>query len=207
MNEYHKIQTLFKRDPKTNYKTLLNEYSKPEFEYLKDNLWVFTEKVDGMNWRIKFNGTDFEYAGKTDKAQLPGDLVNTLNLHIHSKITLIREIFGNAPACLYGEGYGAGIQKGGIYRKDKAFVLFDVMINNCWLKRTDVQDIAIKLGVNIVPFVGYGSLQNMVELVKLGFKSHWGNFIAEGIVARPAVELVDRYGKRIITKLKDKDFK
>lgn len=29
---------------------------------------------------------------------------------------------------------------------------------------------------------------------------------AEGIVARPAVELVNRYGERVITKLKTKDF-
>ena len=48
MTQYHKIQSVFKRDPNTKFKTLLEgEYSIPEFEYLKDNEWVFTEKVDG----------------------------------------------------------------------------------------------------------------------------------------------------------------
>ena len=48
MIQYHKIQTVFKRDPETKFKTLLmGEYSLPEFEYLKNNEWVFTEKIDG----------------------------------------------------------------------------------------------------------------------------------------------------------------
>jgi len=46
----------------------------------------------------------------------------------------------------------------------------------------------------------------MIAMVKEGFNSQWGNFIAEGIVARPSCELLDRRGNRIITKLKYKDF-
>ena len=53
MKEYHKIQTVFKRDPSTNHKTLLmDDYSLPEFEYLKNNHWIFTEKIDGTNIRV-----------------------------------------------------------------------------------------------------------------------------------------------------------
>jgi hypothetical protein len=46
----------------------------------------------------------------------------------------------------------------------------------------------------------------MEKYCEEGFKSHWGDFIAEGIVARPKVELKTRAGHRIITKLKYKDF-
>ena len=46
----------------------------------------------------------------------------------------------------------------------------------------------------------------MVENVKKGFISKWGDFQAEGIVARPQVELKARNGKRVITKIKNKDF-
>jgi hypothetical protein len=46
----------------------------------------------------------------------------------------------------------------------------------------------------------------MVKICNKGFESQWGDFIAEGIVARPQVELRDRAGHRIITKLKHKDF-
>jgi hypothetical protein len=42
--------------------------------------------------------------------------------------------------------------------------------------------------------------------VGCGVKSWWGDFDAEGIVARPQVELFTRAGHRIITKLKCKDF-
>jgi len=50
MNKYHKISTVFKRDPENNFKTLLfGEFATPELEYLQDNMWVFTEKVDGTN--------------------------------------------------------------------------------------------------------------------------------------------------------------
>lgn len=43
---YPKIQGLFKRDPKT-HKFILWDYSLPEFEYLANNEWWCTEKVDG----------------------------------------------------------------------------------------------------------------------------------------------------------------
>ena len=35
---------------------------------------------------------------------------------------------------------------------------------------------------------------------------HWGEFQAEGIVARPRVTLFSRNGERIITKVKCRDF-
>ena len=46
----------------------------------------------------------------------------------------------------------------------------------------------------------------MIQLTKKGFNSDWGNFKAEGIVARPKMELFARNGERIITKIKHKDF-
>lgn len=46
----------------------------------------------------------------------------------------------------------------------------------------------------------------MIHEAEKGFKSQWGDFIAEGIVARPMTELKNRNGSRIITKIKHKDF-
>ena len=62
------------------------------------------------------------------------------------------------------------------------------------------------LGIQVVPIIGAGTLGEMVAMTKDGFQSQWGNFIAEGIVARPSVELNTRNGQRIITKIKHKDF-
>ena len=205
MKEYHKIQTVFKRDPVTNHRTLLmGEYSLPEFEYLKDDEWVFTEKVDGTNIRVIWDGNMVLFGGKTDRAQIPTHLLNKLNQMFYA--AQFEGIF-DGPACLYGEGYGAKIQKGGgNYRQDQSFVLFDIRIGDWWLKREDIENIAQKLNIDIVPVLGLGTLIDMVIAVRKGFNSQWGDFLAEGIVARPVIELQTRSGQRIITKIKHKDF-
>ena len=207
MKEYHKIQTVFLRDPKTNFKTLLNgQFAMPEFEYLQNNGWVFTEKVDGTNIRVMFDGEEITFGGKTDNAQIPGLLINRLNETFLPKLDKFRAVF-TGPTCLYGEGYGVKIQKGGgNYRPDQDFVLFDVKCGDWWLQRKDVEDVQVTLGLDIVPIIGQGTLIEMVEMVKAGFDSTWGSFRAEGIVARPLTELMTRGRHRIITKIKQKDF-
>lgn len=214
MKEYHKIQSMFKRDMANQGKMLFDQWTLPEFEYLKDNPWVFTEKVDGTNIRVMFDGGEITYNGKTDNAQLPGDLIQTLHKMFDSKLDLFKETFnakegyepGMTEVYFYGEGYGAGIQKGGCYRPDKSFVMFDIKIGEVWLQREDVEEIAKKFEVDIVPVIGEGTLMEAIETVKKGFKSTWGDFIAEGIVARPKVELKTRRGDRMITKIKHCDF-
>lgn len=214
MEQYHKIQSLFKRDQKG--KMLFDKYSLPEFEYLKNNLWEFTEKVDGTNIRIMYSNGELSFGGKTDNAQIPTKLVNRLNelfkvQYFYSLFQAIEQDDGweYPEVCLYGEGYGAKIQAGGgnYNPTGVSFVLFDVKIGGWWLKREDVEDIAKKLGIEVVPIIGVGDLATMELFCREGFKSQWGDFIAEGIVARPTVELRDRAGHRIITKLKYKDFK
>lgn len=204
MKEYHKIQTIFKRDLKG--KIIESEYSCPEFEFLKDNEWIFTEKVDGTNIRIMFDKNQITFGGKTDNAQIPSFLVKYLQDKFLPQIDKFKEIFTNS-VCLYGEGYGAKIQKGGgNYRQDQSFVLFDIKIADWWLQRPDIITIATKMKIDVVPIIGRGTLQTLIDKVKGGIKSTWGDFLAEGIVARPATELKTRSGERIITKLKFKDF-
>ena len=207
MREYQKIQTIFKRDEKGHI--LLGAWSLPEFEYLQDNIWTFTEKVDGTNIRVGWDDEDITFAGKTDKAQIPTFLLQRLQ-EIFKEKQIFRSIFplgGGVRACLYGEGYGKRIQKGENYIKDGVdFVLFDMLVGDIFLKREDVEDIASKFGIKVVPIVGEGTLNQMIEIVRNGFNSAWGNFLAEGIVARPKVELRDRRGFRVITKIKHRDF-
>ena len=72
MKQYHKIQSVFKRDPANNHKTfLMGEWSTPALEYLADCQWEWTEKVDGTNIRVILNDSGVvEFRGKTDRAQL-----------------------------------------------------------------------------------------------------------------------------------------
>ena len=209
MNEYHKIQTVFKRD-QTTKKIIEGDFTFPEFEYLKDNLWTFTEKVDGTNIRVMWNGESVVFGGKTDNAQIPVNLLYALQAMFEGmpNKAKLAEVFGDSKeVCLYGEGYGPKIQAGGgNYRKDASFVLFDVKIGPWWLKREDVDGIAKKLGIDSVPTVGEGTLTEAIELVRKGQKSIWGDFTAEGLVVRPKVELMCRNGGRLITKIKHRDF-
>ena len=212
MNKYHKISTVFKRDPENNFKTLLfGEFATPELEYLQDNMWVFTEKVDGTNIRVQYDyDGEVHFRGKSDNAQIPAFLIDKLQSMFDSdsmKTMFSGDKLNGLTACLYGEGYGAKIQKGGgNYRQDQSFVLFDIKIGEWWLKREDVEDIGNKLNIDVVPIIGIGTLHRMIRMAQEGFKSTWGDFLAEGIVARPKIELKTRSGQRIITKIKYKDF-
>lgn len=210
MTEYHKIQTVYLRDPETKFKTLLlGQYAEPEFAYLADNEWVFTEKVDGTNIRVMVSmaGGPITFGGRSDNAQIPAFLIERLQERfLADGGSALRTAFPGG-ACLYGEGYGARIQKGGgNYRPDADFVLFDVRIGNWWLHRAAVEEVSAKLSLDIVPIVGRGALPALVEMARGGVTSQWGGFAAEGLVARPAIELATRAGKRIITKIKTRDF-
>jgi len=211
--KYHKILSLFKRNIGGDNKFIIGEWTTPELKYLKDNQWTFTEKIDGMNIRIMWDGKDTVFAGRSDNAQLPYNLIQKLDGYFKTEEQRkkLSEIFPEEEelsVVLYGEGYGAKIQKGGgNYIPDGVdFVLFDVWINGIWLERHNVKDVANKLGIKVVPIVGYGTLDKAIELVKDGFNSEWGDFLAEGIVARPSVEMLTRRKERIITKVKYRDF-
>ena len=205
--EYPKIQSVYFRDPATNFKTfLMDQWAKEEFGYLRDLDWIWTEKVDGTNVRIVWEGaSSVRFAGKTDNASLPPFLLDYLRCAFTT--AYLAKCF-DGPAILYGEGYGAKIQKGGgLYRSDVGFILFDVFCGDVWLTRESVEDIAKKMFIPVVPIAGVGTLVSAVDLAKEGFKSLIAQAReAEGLVMRPAFELRDRNGHRIITKVKRKDF-
>lgn len=207
MKEYHKIQSVYKRDNNT-HKFILGEYSKVEFKYLANNIWEFTEKIDGTNIRINWNGVIKRIGGRTDNAQIPTFLYDKLTTMFPDGI--LSEVLGDREqdVTLYGEGYGAKIQKGGgNYIPDGvSFILFDVKIGDWWLMRKDVEEIASRLSIDVVPIIGEGTLAKAEGIVANGYKSHVGTQQAEGFVLRPRVELKGRNGQRIITKMKTKDF-
>jgi hypothetical protein len=217
MNPYHKIQTVFLRDPETKFKTLLEgQWAKPEFEDLANNWWEFEEKIDGTNIRVMIDPNEgIGFRGKSDDAQIPKFLEKKLEDIFWSQCDKLHEMFPEG-GCLYGEGFGARIQKGGgNYIKDGVdFCLFDVRVGHWWLKREAMRQVAIDLGIAYAPVRATGTLWHMINVVKSGFDSVWGPFKAEGLIGRPALGYLDRpalgyldrSGQRIITKLKHSDF-
>lgn len=215
MNQYPKIQSLYLRDERG--KMLFGEFTRPEFQLI--DRWLVTEKIDGTNIRLGFTredgpdgkGMGVVIGGRTDNAQIPTKLLGCLNTMIEiskAGVASIMDEHDLDSITLYGEGYGAGIQSGGIYRQDQSFILFDVQVNDrIWLDWDAVQDTALRLGIDVVPSWQGWSLSGIKELVEGGFDNLSMGGDAEGIVARSPVPLYNQRGERVMFKLKAKDFK
>ena len=215
MNEYPKINSIFKRDV-SGKSMLVGQYSTPELEYLKDNQWEATEKVDGTNIRAIYHavGKYMDFKGKSDDAQMPPFLLAKLKSIFcrESELTYannaVRDALGDQDVCLYGEGYGARIQKGGgnYIPNGCDFILFDIKIGEWWLDRIAITDIAAKLNLKIVPLIDFMTLAEAITATQNGIQSRLCNGFMEGLVLKPMYELHNRKGNRILTKIKHKDF-
>jgi hypothetical protein len=216
MEKYPKINSIFKRyreGPKIG-QFIYGHYSKPVFKLLRDKLWQADEKIDGtgmqIRWQPSFPVGDyrrFRILGRSSTAQIPAHLLEYMqSLNLQSKF---ERLYSEKAMCLYGEGYGAGVQQGGgkYIPEGVGFILFDIKIDQYWLKRESILDIAHKLDINVVPKIGTFTLQWAIYMCRKGFKSTFGDFIAEGLVLRPVVDLVMQSGERVITKIKYVDFK
>lgn len=213
--EYPKIETVFQRDISGTKKLIEGSYRDETVEYLAGLEWIATEKIDGTNVRVCWDGHTVEFRGRSDSAQLPAALFAKLNELFggEENAQLFEQAWGETPVMLCGEGYGAKIQGcGARYIPDGVnFRLFDVFIpsQNLWLRRDSVLDVAQTFGVECVPAVATGMLMELVDYVKCRPCSQIAadsSLPMEGVVARPAVELKNRRGGRVIVKIKARDF-
>lgn len=217
--EYHKIQGPYKRYTEGKLRNQLceGEWTNPVFEILADVAWIWTEKLDGTNIRVIWDGHKPEFKGRTDRAILPKDLLT----HLESTFTeeLLEQTFGETAVTLYGEGVGPGIQKNGAkYGDSKHFVLFDVRIGYFWLERDlespeedSIDKIAKSLGIPAVPIYFGGSPLAMIDMIEdhgrlFSQYTYNNNDDSEGVVGTPVGGLLDRSGRRIIMKVKLCDF-
>lgn len=207
MSEYHKVETLYERDLST-FKVDPSKLKNRTYSLIKT--WQFTEKIDGTNIRCIWKDGALSFGGKTDNAQIHADLIRWLYEHVSA--AKMAEIFPDTEAVIYGEGYGAGIQKGGSYSLVKKFIVFDVLVGGkWWLSWENTCDVAAKLDLEVVPFIGEMSLEDATAMVRRGFTSQLAasngqSIAAEGLVGRTAEPLFDKKGARLIIKLKTKDF-
>ena len=205
--EYPSIPNVWERDRSTNHKTLAEgKWTTPVLELLRGIKWEWTEKVDGTNIRLIAvpGNADCLVLGRVDKAK-PPDGVEAATANVREKLTTVAP---HKTVVAYGEGYGGGIQNGvlGNYNPNGVgFVLFDLAIDGRWVRREALEGIAKKIGADVVPVVGRGTLDQAIRLAREGFSSGWGDFPAEGLVTRPLVELTDYRGNRVIAKVKTRD--
>jgi hypothetical protein len=234
MTEYHKINSLQKRHTEGPLKgRFTGEWCDQIYEYLQHNHWYCREKVDGTNIRIHVqsdpeqvashttNPLKITIAGRTDNAQIPGPLIKRLYgivgvlspvdgmVNPDQTFNNFRNVFNDKSLgtgiTLYGEGFGAGIQKGGAYGPVD-FILFDVKIGDFWLSEGAITGIADALGLRRVPYeiMTLASAISVVSNHELESSLKEGE--AEGYVCVPAVPLQDKWGQRVIVKVKGVDF-
>lgn len=207
MIEYIKIPNIYRREQFGKNRLIEGEYSSAELGFLKDVEWNFTEKVDGTNIRVCWDGYRVSFMGRTNKAQIPKHLLNKLEELFggESKEELFEQTFGKKEVILFGEGYGEKIQKGDPYGP-VSFILFDVYIDGYWLVQDAVEGIAEIFGVKYVPTVLEGTLKDGVNYIKTHPASQLKDGEMEGVVGRPAVQMFSRSGERIMVKIKCRDF-
>ena len=104
MIEYNKIETLWKRDMEGTKKLLEGEFRNPTVEFLKDNIWQFTEKVDGTNIRVYWDGHTVSFGGRTERAQIPTQLLDYLlaTFKTNEAEQIFEEKFGETPLIFFG---------------------------------------------------------------------------------------------------------
>jgi len=220
--EYPKIHSLWKREEwyfeegkkdgerhKKGAQSLIpGSYAIPEFGNIKK--WLVQEKIDGTNIRIELCRDEgcVKYYGRTDNADIPVPLLNYLSDQF--TFEKLEDIFPQNNVWLFGEGYGARIQKGGgNYRKDMGFILFDVVAGGTWLSQSSVQVIANKLNIPYAPIIDIMTEEEIVAYVKskpLSLCSQ-DEQVMEGIIARPEPLVLLRNGEPLMMKLKCKEFK
>lgn len=211
--KYPKIPSPFMRhiDGPNKNKLDMGNWFRPEFKILADLPWTWTEKVNGTNIRIMWDGHKVRFGGRTDGAAIPAALIEVLMAAFPEE--LMEQQFGGDTATLYGEGYGARIASGsGVYSAHPSFILFDVMIPDVegrqwWLERDNIVAVANGLGIDVVPLFMTDNVPAAIHAVRLGITSSWGNFPVEGLVGTAPKGLLSRGGERLQMKIKTEDFR
>ena len=203
--EYQKINNIFEFGEK--YRTILGIIE--PYKSLKDLIWQGTEKIDGTNIRIYWDGHNITFAGRTNNADNPKELSNYLTkLFLTDEMEYVFEqIFGEKETYIFGEGFGNKIQSGGDYG-EIGFIIFDINIDGFDLKRSDIDDIASRLGLPSVPVRFEGTLEEAIYWVSEHHMSSLGNgnHEVEGLVLVPKnIQLYDNKHKLIKCKCKYRD--
>lgn len=204
--KYHKIKAPFERNAET--KKLTDVCILDEFGYLAGLDWIWTEKVDGTNIRIYWDGYQLSLHGRNDNSQIPAEFIEYYyQTFIYSGLDkIIEQEFGEREVIFFGEGFGGKIQNGSKYGKTR-FILFDVMVDGYYSDRSCVEYYAKQFNLECVPTVLVGTLQDAIDYIKTCPKSTLGDLAMEGVVGTPIYPLYTKFRERIITKVKVNDFK
>lgn len=174
--------------------------------------WVATEKLHGANFSLWTDGEDVKAARRS--GFIPEDESFYGSAPVVEHYTpLLKELAQSMPMnklILFGELVGEGIQKGVNYCDGKDFYVFDVAtLDEGELVFLDYTETLVntlhEAGFKTSPILKQGTYQEVIALENL-FNSTFGNFTAEGYVAKPVVSHTLPNGSRAIIKSKNSKF-
>ncbi len=217
MISYPSIETVWKRNAET-HKLDFGVQRMPETALIKQ--WRITEKVDGMNMRVIVSKDTIDIRGRTDNAQIAADLRHLILAAFTENERMVDfrlGLSGDEPFTFYGEGYGAGIQKGSIYSTHKNIIFFDVMTpGGRWMEGQEAREFVGSFSLPFVPDLGVitalpRTQDDLRLLISESIVANWqGNegVVPEGIVAKPdGAVLLNSRGERVMWKLTNREFK
>ena len=192
------------------YMSIDNLYKDQRVLLFKE-VWA-TEKIHGTSAWITYKGEEtpqkLQYHSGGAKFESFTSLFDEQKL-----LNKMIEIFGNKTVRLHGEHYGGKIQKMKTTYGDKnLFVMFDILVGDSWLSFDKVQELGIKLDIEVVNGIIVPATiealnvvrdTHSIQAVRNGIETPMSR---EGIVIRPLVEMCDNSGKRIIAKYKGESF-
>ena len=208
---YSKIPALYKRDGDNPRSVLVGIYKDRHVEALANYpVWTVTEKLDGANTRLHWNGTEVR-VGSRRTWQHQANIVDAIEAaHPHLEAMFEQNFEGDdVDVTVYGEAIGAGVQKGGAYGDKIRFVAFDVTVGGRYLKNRDARDVVWQLGLDFVEARG-----RLVSVTDVWAEMSGGGDLPystyrerqpEGYVLRTVPEMYKANGDRIMVKLTYRD--
>ena len=234
MEKYPKIYTIFERN-KDNLKLvtpILNKQLEIKgLSLIKDI--VVEEKIDGTNaclllgynedvgfyWRYFSRNNEIE---ELDIMYIRSTLDKVVNYKLLEKWYLknfvqIPKKDDNPEVRIFGEVYGSKIQKSNYLPKgERDFIVFDIKIGRCWLSVKSRNEICRNLNLKIVPKICVlNELPSFEECYDLLARKYPKSIVAkennldmylEGFIFRPKVNLYVERNRRVLGKIKRKDF-
>lgn len=217
-HNYPKITSPFKRTEEhgktVNINVPFDDYAKM---FIESNIrFTGSEKVDGTNLNIIYDGNHIQYRGHTDKTTWNPEVEE----YIKSRFLtpefeqMCEQKFGENEIQLSGELIGPKIQ-GNLYKlSEYKFILFDIynITTDAWWNQSTVTEIAEYLNLERVKVISSHTIKEWLEQAFYNCESGCGyksslcdSTEIEGVVIRPEMELCKANGERVIYKLKVKD--
>ena len=158
---YGKISAPFGRKCPTDQLVDKTIYAKPWMTifYEENALMYASEKIDGTNVGIKWDGDRVSFVGHTDKSTFCPRYLDYLNERFGTPQfeSVLEEVFGEKPSFIFGEGVSKDYNHHYGY-PDGEFIMYDICCDGKFWNRDPVHNVSKKFGMmcpheELMPFM------------------------------------------------------